>query len=150
MTLLSTNNFKTIHHDAANDWFKDVIGVPQPVVRMPDETIDVLAHNNRATANVWTLAYAPDWTRDTEALSTGGDAVRTVYETALDRVQGAGFITTARNARWTYENEHNEPGKFESAVRDAIKTCQLRDADRAEQQRHEAMSTAAKSAGFER
>ena len=150
MTLLSTNNFKTIHHENANEWFQSQLGERYPVVRTPDETIDVLTDQTRATATMWTLAYGPNWAKDAAALRGDEDAARTLYESALMRLEGAGFSTTAQHARWTYENEQAEPGEFHTTLRAALNACTSRDADHTEQQRQGAIQAAAKDAGFER
>ena len=150
MTLLSTNNFKTIHHENANEWFQNQLGKRYPIVRMPDETIDVLADQTRATATMWTLGYGPNWTQDPAAPRGDEDAARTLYEAALERLEGAGFTTTAQHARWTYENEQAEPGEFCTTLRAALNACRSRDAEQTEQQRRDAIRTAAKDADFER
>ena len=149
MTLLSTNNFRTIHHDNANKWFHNRLAEPYPVVRMPDETIDVLTDNTPETANMWTLGYGPNWVRDAHTLHAGDDQIRAVYEAALERLDGAGFTTTARNAHWTYEAELTEPGEFHNALRAALTACQNRDADHAEHELNKAIQTATRRAGFE-
>ena len=150
MTLLSTNNFRTIHHENANKWFQNQLGEPNLVVRMPDETIDLLANHEENTATVWTLGYGSNWTRDAQKLPQGEDVTRPLYEGALARLQGAGFTTTAAKAQWTYDTEYTKPGEFQTALQAAIRACPNRDADRAEQQRHDAVAHAVRRAGFER
>ena len=149
MTLLSTNNFQTIDHEQANEWFRNHLGERSPVVRTPDETIDILADNDRATATLWTLGYAPNWIQDNEALGHE-DAARPVYEATLDRLEGAGFTATAQRARWMYETEMTAPGDFEATLTNARNVCRSRDADHAERQRRDEIDAATRRAGLGR
>ncbi len=149
VTLLSTNNFKTIDHENANEWFRDHLAEPEPIVRTPDETIGRLCGNDRSVAERWTLAYAPNWTRERSGVREE-DNLRLIYEEALDRLAGAGFEETAQKARWSYETGFEQPGQFVRSLDTALHRCTGRDADREEHKRWLTINAAAHDAGFGR
>ena len=96
VSLLSTNNMETIEHDETNAWAKSTLGLNTPLIHTPDETIRALSLGDRGRALEWCLAFggvvAPEQGDD--------DALWESLERAAMRLQGAGFVETARRMNW--------------------------------------------------
>ena len=99
VALLSTSNLDTIHHERINEW-ASTLGRNQRLLYLPDETLDGLAGDNRERIYEWTIAYGP-----CQADPTDENACRQDYEDAVQRLVGAGFAKSARQAQWDYEQD---------------------------------------------
>ena len=146
VTLLATNDLKSIHHESANDWFKNTLRVNHAVVRTPDECLKDLSNGDEKTIYQWTLAYGERWTAT--VLQAGEEAIREAYEECLGRLRGAGFVKTSGRARWHYENEPD--GGFIESLNEALTQPSSRLPHRAERRRVEHIHRAAKEAGWAR
>ena len=99
VALLSTSNLDTIHHERINEW-ASTLGRNQRLLYLPDETLDGLAGDSRERIYEWTIAYGP-----CQADPTDENACRQDYEDAVQRLVGAGFAKSARQAQWDYEQD---------------------------------------------
>ena len=112
VTLLATNDLKSIHHESANDWFKNTLRVNHAVVRTPDECLKDLSNGDEKTIYQWTLAYGERWTAT--VLQAGEEAIREAYEECLGRLRGGrlrkdirkGPVALRERTRWRV---HREP-----------------------------------------
>ena len=146
VTVLATNNLKSIDHERANKWFTEKLRLNHAVVLTPDDCVTELADGNKKTTYQWTIAYGERWTSD--VLAAGEDAIRQAYEECLDRLTGAGFEKTAQKARWEYENEAKQ--QFLQNLHKALIQPSGRLAQKAERRRVEQIQRAAKEAGWNR
>ena len=110
VALLSTNNLRTIDHNAVNEWASGQIGRNKRLVYSPDETLEELSEESRETRYRWTIAYG--------MRPSGGDEAvcRSEYEGCLDRLYGAGFQRTVGEARWEYETDAAFMGTLSAAL----------------------------------
>ena len=146
VTVLATNNLKSIDHERANNWFTDTLRVNHAVVLTPDDCVAELADGNMKTTYQWTIAYGERWAP--RVLQADEDTIRKAYEKCLDRLTGAGFEETAKQARWEYENEARQ--QFLQNLYKALTQPSSRLAQKAEQRRIEQIQRAAKEAGWSR
>ena len=111
VTLLSTNNLNTIWHGPANEWAARVFARRTQLVYTPDETLSHLSGDSCHLRYAWSLAYM---SRPFAAITDDLEE-RSLYEDALERLRGAGFLTTAAESRWLYEEDDD----FQSSLRAA-------------------------------
>lgn len=111
VALLSTNNMNTIWHAATNEWVAKHLKRTTPIVYSPDETLNLISGPSGDLMYKWTMAYG------LRPRDVGGDEMvnRTAYESALARIEGAGFGSTAETARWLYEDDPSFPRSLHKA-----------------------------------
>jgi len=102
VTLLSTNNLRTIRHEPINAWVTSTLGRNQRLLYLPDETLQELSNCDRQQTYEWTIAYGA-WPMQLDVEDES--AVRESYEGAIERIAGAGFADTASEAQWDYEQD---------------------------------------------
>ena len=125
VTLLSTNNLRTIHHADANDWAKQMTRRNTQLVYTPDETLVELSQGSVETLYAWTIAYGMRPPGRDEAVC------RKQYEAALNRVSGEGFGNTSMSAQWRYEHDATFMASVHNAShREGIDAASLSEARR--------------------
>ena len=140
VALLSTNNLSTIHHERINEW-ASARGRNQPLLHLPDETLESLAGESRDKTYEWTIAHGP-WQAD----STDENTCRQDYEAAVQRLDGAGFAKSARQAQWDYEQDD----RFMTRVRALSGSDHARTAQEAELRLRTRVMDSAIDAGWSR
>ena len=137
VTLLSTNNLRTINHELANEWARTVSRSNSKLVHTPDETLAVLSEGDWKHVMRWTIAYG-----GTRLVERTEDRWREAFEATIGMVRGAGFGDTAERMAWFHETEP----AFEGFVRTALdETRSSADQATASEQRKQAKVQAAMS-----
>ena len=125
VTLLSTNNLRTIHHANANEWAKKMTHRDRQLIYTSDETLDELSQGSDDTLYAWTIAYGMRPPNRDEGIC------RNEYEAALNRVYGASFRNTSETARWRYENDPRFMASVHTArQREGVAAAALSEAQR--------------------
>ena len=122
--LLSTNNFRTMHHPTLNDWAAG-LGRDRPLLYTPDESVAQMQALAEHTPYEWSLAYGP-WRID----EADEDASRAAFEDSIGRIKGAGFINMAQEIQWEYEGDDGFWSRAQALLRSSRSQAALATEDR--------------------
>lgn len=140
VTLLSTNNFRTINHDLVNAWVTRELGRNSWLLYGPNETLRYLAEDDISAYYQWMVTHGLNLFHD------DSDMNRSAMHDVFERFESSGFQQCAFLA----EREFEVDTEFEHKVQIARNSPHHAAAIRSEQRLRHATRTAAEQAGWER